>query len=59
MAHSEDLKLVERFTRIDPEMLDYVVTVEDPRIFERPWTFRLTLTTQPDYEVLEFRTLRP
>jgi hypothetical protein len=54
MAHSEDLKLVERFTRIDPEMLDYVVTVEDPRIFERPWTFRLTLTTQPDYEVLEY-----
>jgi len=54
MAHSEDLKLVERFTRIDPEMIDYVVTVHDPRTFEQPWTFRLTLTTQPDYEVLEY-----
>jgi hypothetical protein len=54
MPHSEDLKLTERFTRIDPDMIDYVVTVEDPRTFERPWTYRLTLTTQPGYEVLEY-----
>ncbi len=54
MAHSEDLKLTERFTRIDPEMIDYVVTVDDPRTFQDPWSFRLTLTTQPDYEVLEY-----
>lgn len=54
MAHSEDLRLIERFTRIDPDMIDYVVRVEDPRTFLEPWTFRLTLTTQPDYEVLEY-----
>ena len=54
MAHSEELKLTERFTRIDPEMIDYEVTVDDPSTFETPWTFRLTLTTQPDYEVLEY-----
>jgi hypothetical protein len=54
MAHSEDLKLTERFTRIDLEMIDYVVRVDDPRTFEQPWTFRLTLTTQPEYEVLEY-----
>jgi hypothetical protein len=54
MAHTEALTLTERFTRIDPDMLDYVVTVDDPRTLERPWTFRLTLTTQPDYEVLEY-----
>jgi hypothetical protein len=54
MGHSKDLKLTERFTRIDPDMIDYVVRVDDPRTFEKPWTFRLTLTTQPDYEVLEY-----
>ena len=54
MPHSEDLKLTERFTRIDPEMIDYRVTVDDPRTFETPWTFRMTLTTQPDYDVLEY-----
>ncbi|HEX6997211.1 MAG TPA: hypothetical protein VF322_03640 [Gammaproteobacteria bacterium] len=54
MPHSEDLELTERFTRIDPEMIDYRVTVDDPRTFVRPWTYRLTLTTQPGYEVLEY-----
>ena len=54
MPHSENLKLTERFTRIDPDMIDYVVTVDDPRTYTAPWTFRLTLTTQPGYEVLEY-----
>jgi hypothetical protein len=53
-AHSEDLVLTERFTRIDPDMINYVVTVEDPKTFAAPWSFRLTLTTQPGYEVLEY-----
>jgi hypothetical protein len=54
MPHSEDLKLTEKFTRIDPDMIDYVVTVDDPRTYTAPWTFRMTLTTQPGYEVLEY-----
>jgi hypothetical protein len=53
-AHSEDAVLTERITRIDPEMINYEITVEDPRTFTRPWTMRLTLTTQPDYEILEY-----
>lgn len=53
-AHSEDLVLTERITRIDPDMINYVVTVNDPGTFETPWSFRLTLTTQPDYEILEY-----
>lgn len=53
-VHSEDLVLTERFTRIDPDMLNYIVTVDDPRTFEQPWTFRMTLTTQPGYEILEY-----
>jgi len=54
MPHSAELTLTERFTRIDPDMIDYVVRVDDPRTFTQPWTFRLTLTTQPGYEVLEY-----
>ena len=51
---SEDAVLTERFTRIDPDMINYVVTVDDSRTYERPWTLRMTLTTQPDYEILEY-----
>jgi hypothetical protein len=54
VGHSEEMTLTERFTRIDPDMIDYVVRVDDPRTFEQPWTFRLTLTTQPGYQVLEY-----
>jgi hypothetical protein len=53
-ATSKDVVLTERFMRIDPDMLNYVVTVDDPSTFERPFTFRLTLTTQPGYEILEY-----
>jgi len=53
-ATSADAVITERFTRIDPDMLNYVVTVDDPLTYERPWTMRMTLTTQPDYEVLEY-----
>jgi hypothetical protein len=51
---SPEAVITERFTRIDPEMINYEVTINDPLSFERPWTFRVTLTTQPDYEILEY-----
>src|SRR5688500_20396077 len=53
-AHSTALRLTERFTRIDPEMIDYEITVNDPLTFTRPWTMRLTITQQPDYEIYEY-----
>jgi len=51
---SADTVLTERITRIDPDMINYVVTVDDPSTYVEPWTFRVTLTTQPGYEILEY-----
>ena len=34
----ETFRLVERFTRIDAETLEYRYTVNDPEVFVRPWT---------------------
>ena len=34
----ETFRLVERFTRIDHETLEYRYTVDDPEVFVRPWT---------------------
>jgi len=34
----ETLRLVERFTRLDQETIEYRYTVEDPKVFVRPWT---------------------
>ena len=35
---SEALRVVERFTRVGPDTLDYQFTVEDRNIWTRPWT---------------------
>jgi hypothetical protein len=35
---AENLHLVERFTRVGPNEIDYRVTISDPTTFTRPWT---------------------
>ena len=35
--HSEQMRLVERFTLLDRDHLNYEVTVTDPKVFSRPW----------------------
>jgi hypothetical protein len=52
--NSEGLKLTERFTRIDPQMIDYRVRVEDPSMYTAPFTLRFTITQQPNYQLYEY-----
>ncbi len=42
---TETMHLVERFTRVDEDTLEYEFTLTDPAKFTRPWTVRLPLTT--------------
>ena len=42
----ENLHLVERWTRLDAETLEYVVTIEDPTTWTRPWAVRQEMTIQ-------------
>ena len=42
----ENLHLVERWRRVDAETLEYVVTIEDPTTWTRPWTVALNLALQ-------------
>jgi hypothetical protein len=44
----ENLHLVERWTRLDPDTLEYVVTIEDPTTWTRAWTVKQEFTKQPD-----------
>jgi hypothetical protein len=44
----ENLHLVERWTRTGPTTLDYVVTIEDPTVWARPWTVRQEFIRQSD-----------
>jgi len=49
---TENLHVVERFTRIDDKTLLYRFTVEDPDAWDRPWTGEYTwpATAKPIYE---------
>jgi hypothetical protein len=46
----ENLHLVERWTRTGPTTLEYVVTLEDPTVWTRPWTVKQEFTKQSDQE---------
>jgi len=52
--HSDAMKMTERITRIDPQMLDYQLRVDDPNTYAAPWTLRMTLTRQPGYVIYEY-----
>jgi len=39
------LRLVERFTRVGPESIDYTFTLDDPVVFSQPWTASAPMTT--------------
>jgi len=51
---SDVLRIVERFTRVAPDVLNYEVAIDDPKTFTKPLKLLLPLTTQPGYEVLPY-----
>lgn len=54
---SDKLHVVERFTRSDPNHLQYEATIEDPTVFSRPWKITMPLYRhmEKDARILEFK----
>ncbi|PYR74353.1 MAG: hypothetical protein DMF87_22860 [Acidobacteria bacterium] len=44
----ENLHLVERWTRLDANTIEYAVTIEDPSTWTRPWTVKQDYSKQSD-----------
>jgi len=55
--HSEAMKVTERFTPSSPYHLQYEATIEDPKVFTRPWKIRMPLyrRIEPGAQRLEFK----
>jgi len=49
---SENLRVIERFTRVSDDMIQYRFTIEDPSVWARPWSGELPLakTKGPIFE---------
>ena len=52
---SQNMTLIERYTRIGPSTLEYEFTVDDPETWTRPWTGRFNFDLDNDqYELVEY-----
>ena len=49
VPYSDDLKTVERFTRVDDKHIDYEMRITDPKTYTAPWTVAFTITREPGY----------
>jgi hypothetical protein len=55
--HSDALHVVERFTPLGPNHLTYEATIEDPKVFTRPWKISMPLhrRLERNMQLLEFK----
>jgi hypothetical protein len=54
---SDAAHVVERFTRVSPDRMLYEATIEDPKVFTRPWKIRMPLyrRTEKNVQLLDFK----
>ncbi len=55
--HSDALKVTERYTLESPHVIQYEATIEDPKVFTRPWTMRMPIYKRigPDAQLQQFK----
>jgi len=55
--HSDALHVIERYTPLGPDTLSYEATIEDPKVFSRPWKIRMPLYrhVEKDARLMEFK----
>jgi hypothetical protein len=51
---SDSLRLVERFTRLGPNALEYRLTIDDPKTWIKPWTVSFPLRRDANYTLYEY-----
>jgi hypothetical protein len=51
---TDQLRIVERFTRTSPNELSYDATIEDPGTWARPWTMHVPFRSDPEYTLYEY-----
>ena len=48
------MKLIERFVPVGAGVIEWSMTVDDPKTWERPWTFAMRLTADHDQPLFEY-----
>ena len=55
--HSDALQVVERYTPIGPDHIDYEATITDPEVFTEPWAIRMPLyrRVEENLQLVEYK----
>lgn len=53
--HSDALHVVERYTRVSPDVISYEAAIDDPKTFTRPWKIRMPLYRRQDRQLMDFK----
>ena len=55
--HSDQLHVIERYTRVGPDALQYEATIEDPKVFTRQWKISMPLyrRMEKNAQLLEYK----
>ena len=53
-SNPQALRLIERFTPISPDKVEWSVTVDDSTTWSRPWTFAMPLTRNDKEAIFEY-----
>jgi len=53
-APGKNLRLVERFTRISPQQVEWTMTFDDPTTWERAWTYSMPMTEDDSQMIFEY-----
>ncbi len=54
VPQTASLHVVERFTPIDANTIEYQATLDDPKMFTRPWTVSIPLHRDSSYQIYEY-----
>jgi hypothetical protein len=55
--HSDALHVVERYTRRNQDVMTYEATIDDPKVFTRPWKMSMALyrRQEPNAQIMDFK----
>ena len=51
---SDQLHVVERYTRVSDDRINYEATITDPKVYTAPWKVAMPLTRDDSYQIYEY-----
>ncbi|MGA2712401.1 MAG: hypothetical protein ABSG41_04775 [Bryobacteraceae bacterium] len=54
VPETENAHIVERFTRVDENTINYEVTIDDPKVASAPWKVAMPLARDDSYKIYEY-----